>query len=81
LRDISRIHGAGSSEPLYTGRGVEELNLSAITGEPPGSIAMYSPGDSVSPDVLEAKKIRKKTHIPDDTFREKAKSTLIQKAE
>ena len=78
LRNISYIHGVGGSEAFYTGRG-EELNLSAITAEPPASIAMYSPGDSLSPDFI--KKIRAKPPIPDDTFREKPRSTLIQKAE
>jgi len=51
LRNISHIHGVGGSEAFYTGR-IDELNLSSITAEPANSIAMYSPGDTLSPDLV-----------------------------
>ena len=74
IRNISHIHGVGGSEAFYTGRG-DELNISAITADPITSFAMYSPGDSLSPDFV--KKIRAKPSIQDDTFRDKPRSTLI----
>jgi hypothetical protein len=69
----------GTSEPLYTGR--EDLNLSVITAEPPGSLTLYSPGDNHhhhSPDLsIDIRKHIRQNPPKDDTFRDKPKSTLI----